>query len=88
MKLEVPLRLLYSPLADDSCSRFVISSDLLLAAQMNSEEVSSFLCQEIISVIRNHVKEQYYKHFSVNKNKSFLVCYRFETVIILYSSLY
>jgi hypothetical protein len=56
MKLEDPLRLLYSPLADDSCSRFVVASDLLLAAQMNSEELSCLLCQEIISAIRNCVE--------------------------------
>jgi hypothetical protein len=54
--MEDPLRLLHSPLADDTCSKFVVASDLMLASQMGSEEVSNFLCQEIISAIKNHVE--------------------------------
>jgi hypothetical protein len=56
LKLEDPLRLLHSSLADDSCSKFVVASDLMLAAQLSSDEVSSFLCQEMISAVRNHVE--------------------------------
>jgi hypothetical protein len=56
LKLEDPLRLLHTPLADDCCSKFVLAGDLMLAAEMNSEEVSSFLCQEIVSAVKNHVQ--------------------------------
>jgi hypothetical protein len=56
LKLEDPLRLLHSPLVDDSCSKFAVASDLMLAAHLSNEEVSSFLCQEIISAVRNHAE--------------------------------
>jgi hypothetical protein len=56
LKLEDPLRLLQTPLADDCCSKFAVASDLMLAAQMNTEEVATFLCQEIVSAVRNHVQ--------------------------------
>jgi hypothetical protein len=54
--MEDPLSLLGTALADDNCSKFLVASDLMLAAQMNSEEVSSFLCQELVSSIRNHMQ--------------------------------
>jgi hypothetical protein len=56
LKMEDPLSLLGTAVADDSCTKFLVASDLMLAAQMNSEEVSSFLCQEIVSSVRNHVQ--------------------------------
>ncbi|KDR22519.1 hypothetical protein L798_02233, partial [Zootermopsis nevadensis] len=56
LKLEDPLRLLHTSLANDCCNKFVVASDLMLAAQMNSEEVSRFLCQEIVAAVSNHVQ--------------------------------
>lgn len=56
LEMEDPLSLLGTALADDNCSKFLVASDLMLAAQMNSEEVSSFLCQELVSSIRNHMQ--------------------------------
>ncbi|XP_067002124.2 spatacsin [Anabrus simplex] len=49
--LRDPLSLLKTAIADDTLNKFIVASDLMVAAQSSSEEIAEFLCGEIVTAI-------------------------------------
>ncbi|KAJ9593528.1 hypothetical protein L9F63_014921, partial [Diploptera punctata] len=56
LKLEDPLRLLNAAMAEESGNKWQMASDILMAAQLNNEDLTTLLCDEIVSAITNYRK--------------------------------